>query len=70
MNKGIKDFSKFLSLSEDDRFELLTEYMDIKLTMWQKLEIRLLNRWWSSMVKNNPHIPPYILFESVKKGRF
>lgn len=65
MNK--EEFKTFLEMSEDERFEYLTE---TKLHIWQKLYIKFINKWWSHMRKMNPHLEPYILWESIYKGRF
>lgn len=65
--KQIDDFKHFLELPEEERFELLTSY---KLYWYQKIYIRMLNKWWSSMKKNNLNIEPMILFNGIYKARF
>lgn len=60
-------YAEFLELPEDDRFEYLT---GVKLYWWQKLYIKLLNKWWTSWRKANPHLRAIDLWESIYKGRF
>ena len=68
---NLNDFSKFLELSEDKRFEyLIKELTGTKLYLWQKLYIKHINKWWTHMKESNPHLEPYILWESICKGRF
>lgn len=61
------EYAKFLELPEDKRFEYLTE---TELYWWQKLYIKFLNKWWTSMRKTNPHLTAIDLWESIYKGRF
>ena len=60
-------FEKFLELPEHERFEYLT---GIKLSYWQKLYIKLLNKWWTHWKGSNPHLKTKVLWESIAKGRF
>lgn len=60
-------YAEFLERSEDERFEYLT---GTKLHWWQKLYIKFLNKWWTSMRRDNPGIAAHILWESIIKGRF
>lgn len=46
----INKFAEFLEVPEDKRFEYFT---GIKLYWWQKLYIKFLNKWWTSMQKRN-----------------
>ena len=62
-----EEFAKFLALSSDDRLKYL---LSGKLSWWRRMRIKRLNRWWTSMRKANPDIEPYILWESIAKGRF
>ena len=61
------DFAKFLELPEDKRFEILT---GIKLYWWQKLDIWIINKWWSRWRKMCPDLRAFDLWESIYKGRF
>lgn len=61
------EFAKFLELPEEDRFEYLT---GTKLYFYQRLYIKLLNKWWTFLRKVNPHMRAYDLWESIYKGRF
>lgn len=63
----INEFAKFLELSEEERFEYLT---GTKLYFYQKLYIKFLNKWWTYMRKENPHLRTIDLWESIYKGRF
>ena len=65
MNK--LSFEKFLELPEDKRFEFLT---GCKLNWWQKLEIKLINKWWSQMRNGCSGIRGIDLWESIYKQRF
>lgn len=60
-------FVQFLELPEDKRLEQL---FNIKLTWYQRLVLRYVNRWWSEMKHDNQHLKAARLFESVRKGRF
>ena len=60
-------FEEFLELPEHERFEYLTS---IKLSCWQKLYIKFLNKWWSCWRNEFPNVKGYILLESIRKGRF
>lgn len=61
------EFKKFLEMSEEERFEYLT---DTKLYFYRKLYIKFLNKWWTFMRKANPHLRAIDLWESIYKGRF
>lgn len=61
------NFAKFLELSEDERYEFLA---GMKLYWWQKLEIKLINKWWSVWRKMRPDLPGIVLWKSIYKGRF
>lgn len=61
------EFQKFLEWPEDRRIEYLFGF---QLHWYQRLYVRLLNRWWSRRRANYPHIRPSILWESIYKGRF
>jgi hypothetical protein len=61
------EFAKFLEMPESERFEYLT---GDKLSLFQKLEIKLINKWWSFILKVNPYQKSYVLWESIYKGRF
>lgn len=63
----MNEFAKFLELPESERLEYLT---DVKLTLWQRLWIKYINKWWTRMEKANPHLQAHILWESIYKGRF
>lgn len=60
-------FAAFLAFPADKRLELLMGY---QLYFWQKLYIHYLNKWWTSWRKANPNQKPYVLWESMYKGRF
>lgn len=60
-------FEEFLELPEEKRFEYLT---GIKLSYWQKLYIKFINKWWTCWRKANPHLRVVALLESIRKGRF
>ena len=60
-------FKEFLELSEYERYEYLTGF---KLYWYQKLYIKFLNKWWTSMRESNPHLKANVLWESIYKGRF
>ena len=61
------NFSEFLELSEDQRYAILTGN---KLSWWQKLEVKLINKWWSMWRKSNPNLRAIELWESLYKRRF
>ena len=63
----INEFAKFLELSEEERFEYLT---DTKLYFYQKLYIKFLNKWWTYIRKENQRLRGIVLWESCYKGRF
>jgi hypothetical protein len=63
----LHEFRWFLELPECNRFEYLT---NTKLSLWQKLWIKHINDWWSSILEANPDQKPYVLWESIYKGRF
>lgn len=67
MNNNI-DFKDFFELSEDERLEYLLQYT--KLNFVQKIQVKLLCKWASAIEKANPHLKPYVLWESIYKGRF
>ncbi len=60
-------FEKFLELPESERLEYLT---GVKLSLWQRLWIKHINKWITSILEANPDQKPYILWESIYKGRF
>ena len=64
---GFNTFAEFLEASEYERFKYLTS---IKLNWWQRLEIKLANKWWTYMMEINPHLRADILWENIYKGRF
>lgn len=64
----IDAYAKFLELPEDERFEYLIT--GTKLYLWQKLYIKFLNKWWTSIRKANPDLRTIDLWESIYKGRF
>lgn len=66
-NKKEENFKKFLELPEDERFEYL---IGTKLNWWQKMQIKHLNKWWTSMKNTNPHLRGIDLWESMYKGRY
>ena len=61
------DFKDFLELSEIEMFKYLT---GIKLHWWERIEIKLINKWWSFKRKANKHLRAIDLWESIYKGRF
>ena len=61
------DFKKFLTMPEEEQYEYLTR---IKLNWFQRLEIKFLTKWWTSMKKYNSHLEPHVLWENIYKGRF
>ena len=63
----LNTFVEFLEAPEYERFKYLTS---IKLNWWQRLEIKLANKWWTYMRQCNPHLRVFDLWESVYKGRF
>lgn len=63
----MNEFAKFLELPESERLEYLT---GVKLTLWQCLWIKYINKWWTRMKDANPHLQAHILWESIYKGRF
>lgn len=65
--KKEENFKKFLELSEDKRFEYLTGN---KLNWFQRMQIKHLNKWWTSIQNANPHLKEIDLWESIYKGRF
>ena len=60
-------FNRFLELPEDKRFEYLT---GIKLNWFQRMHIKYLNKWWTSIRNANPHLRGFDLWESMYKGRY
>lgn len=64
--KEKEEFKKFLELPEIERLELI---MGDKLHWWQKLYIRWVNRWWTNMLKANPRMDAFLIWESIHKGR-
>ena len=60
-------YEEFLELPENDRFEYLT---NIKLNWWQRMYIKLLNKWWTFWRNSNPDLKAIVLWESIYKGRF
>lgn len=60
-------YAKFLELSEDELYEFLT---GVKLHWWQKLEFKLIIKWWSRWRKMHPDLRAFDLWESIYKGRF
>lgn len=66
-HKKEEDFNKFLELPEDKRFEYLT---GSKLNWFQRMHIKYLNKWWTSIRNANPHLRGVDLWESLYKGRF
>ena len=65
--KKEESFQKFLELPEYKRFEYLT---GTKLNWWQRMHIKHLNKWWTSMKNANPHLREIDLWESMYKGRY
>lgn len=65
--KREEKFKRFLKLSEDERFECLT---GTKLNWFQRMHIKYLNKWWTSVLNANPHLKGIDLWESLYKGRF
>ena len=63
-------FAEFLELPEDERLEMLLELSGVKLYLWQKLELKLINKWWTYMYKSNPRLRGIDLWESIYKQRF
>lgn len=64
----VNEYEKFLELSEDERFEYLIA--GIKLHWYQRLYIKIFNKWWTYMRNENPHLAAKVLWESIYKGRF
>ena len=62
-----KSFAKFLELSEDESYEFLN---GMKLYWWQKLEIKLVNKWWTRWRRRSPSLRGIDLWESIYKSRF
>ena len=60
-------FSEFLELSEDQRYAILTGN---KLSWWKKLEVKLINKWWTMWRMSNPNMRAIDLWESLYKKRF
>lgn len=60
-------YEEFLELPENDRFEYLT---NIKLNWWQRMYIKLLNKWWTFWRNEHPDLKAIVLWESIYKGRF
>ena len=60
-------FEEFLELPEHERYEYLT---GSKLHWYQKLCIKFLNKWWTSIRNANPHLRGIDLWESLYKGRY
>ena len=65
--KKEEEFKRFLELPEDKRFEYLT---GTKLNWLQRIHIKFLNNWWTSMRNANPHLQAFDLWESMYKNRF
>lgn len=63
-------FEEFLNLPEDERIHFTIEHLGIKLSLWQKLEIKFINKWWSHMKRLYPQTRAIDLWESLCKGRF
>ena len=66
-SKREEDFKRFLELPEDKRFECLT---GTKLNWWQRMRIKSINKWWTSVRNANPHLRGIDLWESIYKGRY
>lgn len=60
-------YAEFLELPEDKRFEYLTS---IKLNWWKRLEVKILNKWWTYIRGTDPELKGIVLWESLYKGRF
>ena len=67
MNGTDYTFEKFLELPEDERFEFIT---GVRLYWWQKIEVRLINKWWSRWRSTCPRLRAIDLWESIYKNRF
>lgn len=66
-SKREESFKRFLELPEDKRFECLA---GTKLNWLQRINIKLLNKWWTFVRKNNPDLRGIDLWESIYKSRF
>ena len=60
-------FEKFLELPETKRFEYLT---GIKLRWWQRLELKVINIWWSVMRTLSPKESAIDVWERIYKQKF
>ena len=69
MNQEQDKFAEFLEMSEEKRLEILLNGYSDKLSLWQKLWIKHVNRWWTRMTRNSG-LPAIVLWETVYKGRF
>ena len=66
-HKNEESFKRFLELSEDKRFEYLT---GTKLNWFQRMYIKYINKWWTSIQIANPHLRRIDLWEILYKGRY
>jgi hypothetical protein len=62
-------FDEFLEMSEEERLELLICKSGVNLSLWQKLWIKHLNKWWTRMMRISD-LPAIVLWETIYKGRF
>ena len=62
-----EEFERFLEMQENERTEYLKKF---KLSWWERFKLKMLNKWWTSMRKQNPNLNTFDLWESIYKGRF
>ena len=62
-----EEFKKFLEMQEGERLEFLT---GVNLTWWQRIKLKIMNKWWTSIRKQNSNLSAIELYESIRKGRF
>ena len=60
-------FEEFLELPETKRFEYFT---GVKLHWWQRLELKIVNRWWSVMRILSPKERAIATWERIYKQKF
>ena len=63
-------FEEFLKLPEDERINFAIEHLGIKLSLWQRLELKLTNKWWEHIKRLYPQMAEIDLWEALYKGRF